>query len=150
MRGVCANCGRERRMQARGLCVPCHKTPEVRVRFTCGKRGRPKLHKEPRPRAIYAVPHAGKVCRHCGAGTVCRPRGLCTPCYDDSDIREKYPTTGSKYGRRSDAAFVTTTAAASVPDRMTWAPPGTAHKIAVMAERVRLKKSPFHPDDAKT
>lgn len=165
---ICKNCDKRRRIHRRGLCTKCYFEPGIRERFPRKVSGpRPRAEKAPiaakpravqRPRAekaIRAPKHArvrkpravhGVRCRHCPTGKACRPRGLCTPCYDTPDIRDQYPTKGNKFGRRSEAASVTSVRPAESPTR---ALPRTEGKIAVMAERVRLRQSLFHPDDAK-
>jgi hypothetical protein len=59
-------------------------------------------------------------------------------------VRELYPST-SKYGRRGQGNFNRN---APLPTFPTAALPGTAEKIAVLEERVRLKQTLWHPDDA--
>jgi hypothetical protein len=84
-------------------------------------------------------------CRHCQQGKVNRPRGLCWTCYYRPTIREQYPST-SKFGRRGLGNFY---GAAPIPVRPTTAPPGSPEKVAILAERARLKQSLWHPDDAR-
>jgi hypothetical protein len=60
-------------------------------------------------------------------------------------VRELYPPV-SKYGRRGEGNFYRD---APLPPFPTDALPGTPEKIAVLAERVRLKLSLWHPGDAQ-
>lgn len=83
------------------------------------------------------------ICRHCQQAKVNRPRGLCWSCYYRPGIREQYPST-SKFGRRGVGNFY---GSAPLPVRPTAAPPGSAEKLAILAERARLKQSLWHPDD---
>jgi hypothetical protein len=83
------------------------------------------------------------ICRHCQKSKVNRPRGLCWSCYYRPGVREQYPST-SKYARRGEGNFCGT---APLPTCATTAPPGSEEKIAVLAERARLKQSLWHPDD---
>ena len=84
------------------------------------------------------------MCRHCQAGSVSRPRGLCWSCYYAPGVRELYPTT-SKFGRRGEGNFNCTPPLPAFP---THATPGSAEKIATLAERARLRQNLWHPDDA--
>lgn len=145
MRGTCANCDRQPKRLRRGLCGRCYKRPEIRCRFACGPRGRRKSQTPRKPRVYLPPPMNGQLCRHCPTGRVCRPRGLCFTCYTDREIRCQYPTQNTPSARRSLAASVTRV---DPPSRPAWdAPPGSAKKIEIMVERVRLKQSLFHPQD---
>src|SRR5438309_767525 len=84
------------------------------------------------------------ICRHCHSAIVCRPRGLCWKCYYTPGVRELYPST-SKFGRRGVGNCNGTRPLPTFP---TQASPGTSEKIAVLAERARLKQCLWHPDDA--
>ncbi len=84
------------------------------------------------------------LCRHCQRAPISRPRHLCWACYYAPGVRELYPST-SKYGRRGQGNFNRNTPLPAFP---TGALPGTAEKIAVLEERVRLKQTLWHPDDA--
>ena len=83
------------------------------------------------------------LCRHCHKAPITRPRRLCWVCYYEPRIRERYPST-SKFGRRGVGNFCGN---APLPAFPTEALPGTDEKIAVLAERARLKQSLWHPDD---
>lgn len=37
-----------------------------------------------------------KFCLHCGKGKVCRPRGLCWPCFKDLAIRKQHAPIGQQ------------------------------------------------------
>jgi len=69
---------------------------------------------------------------------------LCWSCYYKPGVREQYPPV-SKYGHRGEGNFYRD---APLPAFPTDALPGTPEKIAVLAERVHLKQSLWHPDDA--
>jgi len=84
------------------------------------------------------------ICRHCGRAKVNRPRGLCWSCYYAPGVREKYPST-SKFARRGEGNFNGNPDAPPTPTRAT---PGSDEKIAILAERARLKQSLWHPDDS--
>lgn len=83
-------------------------------------------------------------CRHCQRAPVSRPRGLCWNCYYTEGVRELYPIT-SKFARRGPGNFHGT---APLPPCPTTALPGTPEKVAVLAERARLRQNLWHPDDA--
>lgn len=84
------------------------------------------------------------ICRHCNQSKVNRPRGLCWSCYYRPGVRDQYPST-SKYARRGVGNFCGNT---PVPTAATAARPGSAEKIAILAERARLKQTLWHPEDA--
>lgn len=83
------------------------------------------------------------ICRHCEKSKVSRPRGLCWTCYYRPGIKELYPST-SKYARRGVGNFF---GAAPLPTCATSAEPGSEAKIAILAERARLRQTLWHPDD---
>ena len=84
------------------------------------------------------------LCRHCQKAPASRPRRLCFACYYMPGVRELYPST-SKFARRGEGNL---TGNRPMPTCPTDALPGTPAKIAVLTERVRLKQSLWHPDDA--
>jgi hypothetical protein len=84
------------------------------------------------------------ICRHCGTNPVNRPRGLCWSCYYRPGVRDQYPST-SKYARRGVGNF---NGAAAPPEFPTDAAPGSPEKVAILAQRARLKQSLWHPADA--
>src|SRR3989442_432221 len=84
------------------------------------------------------------MCRHCSKAPVSRPRRLCWSCYYKPGVRELYPST-SKFGRRGVGNF---NGNRPLPAFRTEATPGSAEKIAVLAERAEMKMSLWHPDDA--
>jgi hypothetical protein len=84
------------------------------------------------------------ICRHCNQSKVNRPRGLCWSCYYKPGVRDKYPST-SKFARRGVGNFC---GQAPLPPCPTAALPGSPEKLAVLAERARLKLALWHPDDA--
>jgi hypothetical protein len=84
------------------------------------------------------------LCRHCQRVRSNRPRGLCWSCYYKPGLREQYPST-SKFARRGLDDFNGTP---GLPPQPTSAMPGTPEKIAILAERARLRQSLWHPQDA--
>jgi hypothetical protein len=83
-------------------------------------------------------------CRHCRRRPMTRPRRLCWSCFYSPEIRDRYGP-ASKFGRRGEGNF---NRDVPLADQPTEAPPGSAEKIEVMAERVKLRVAVFHPDDA--
>ena len=71
-------------------------------------------------------------CRNCQKSKVNRPRGLCWSCYYKPGIRQQFPST-IKF---------------AVPTCSTRAVPGSAEKIAILAERARNQQALWHPADA--
>ena len=84
------------------------------------------------------------LCRHCQKVKSNRPRGLCWSCYYTPGVRDQYPST-SKFARRGVSDF---NGQATPAARPTAAPPGSAEKVDVLAERARLGLSLWHPHDA--
>lgn len=84
------------------------------------------------------------LCRNCHRVPASRPRGLCWVCYYRPGVRERYPST-SKFARRGVLDFH---GRVRLPLYATRALPGTPEKIAVLAERARLRQELFHPHDA--
>ncbi len=85
------------------------------------------------------------LCRHCQAASISRPRGLCWKCYYTPGVRASYPST-SKYAYRGEGNF---NGVAPLPAFPTAALPGSPEKIAVLAERARMKQNLWHPEDAQ-
>lgn len=83
------------------------------------------------------------LCRHCQKVRSNRPRGLCWSCYYRPGVREMYPST-SKFARRGVEDYY---GKSKLPEKPTAALPGSEEKIAILAERARMKQSLFHPDD---
>ncbi len=84
------------------------------------------------------------LCQHCHRSRISRPHRLCWNCYYTRGVRELYPST-SKFGRRGPGNFHAHTPLPAFP---TSAPPGSEEKVAVLAERARLRQSLWHPKDA--
>src|SRR5438876_1078072 len=84
-------------------------------------------------------------CRHCRIARASRPRGLCWKCFYTPGVRDRYPTSDKKCGRRGIADFYGRHRAPSVP---TSALPGTPEKVAVLMERAEQRQSLWHPEDA--
>ena len=84
------------------------------------------------------------LCRHCGAGPVSRPRGLCWSCFYRPGVRDLYPNR-SRFAQRGVSDFFGKPALPPVP---TDALPGTPEKVAVLEERARSRQALWHPLDA--
>ncbi len=82
-------------------------------------------------------------CRHCGRAKVNRPRGLCWTCYYTPGVKERHPNP-SKFARRGVGNL---TGNRPDPAGPTSARPGTAEKLAVLAERAKDGVNLWHPDD---
>lgn len=81
-------------------------------------------------------------CRHCHVKVGTKPRGLCSACYYDASIRERYPTECSlEMGRRTAAGL-------RLDATPTSALPGTFEKLAVLCDRFVRGVALFHPQDA--
>jgi hypothetical protein len=81
-------------------------------------------------------------CLHCGAAYPSRPRGLCSRCYDNNEIKEKYP-------RRSTARHYkdSNRQHRNVPPQATQAIPGTEEKVKELAWREANHFLLWHPND---
>ncbi len=99
------------------------------------------------PLALLAVyrPAARPLCRHCHTGKVNRPRGLCWDCFRKPAVRGLYPPSDTGKGRRG----VLGNNRFKLPNSPTNAEPGSAEKLAVMAQRALDGVSLFHPDDLR-
>lgn len=86
-----------------------------------------------------------RICRHCRAAKVCRPRGLCWSCFYTPGVRDQYPIT-SKYARRGLGNGFKSL---MLPPEPTTAAPGSVEKLAVMAERAEQNYELCHPLDAR-
>jgi hypothetical protein len=114
-------------------CVTCADEPEYR-RHMCRLCYEKSLRAQKGPVA----------CRHCGvlAGPHARRwRGLCSRCYRTPAIMAIYPRRGGGPGADRNQASPLSSAS-------TDAVPGSAEKIAVLAERARKRQALFHPGDA--
>lgn len=92
-----------------------------------------------------------KMCRHCGAKPVSRPRRTCWACYYTPGVRDLYPTV---YSDRFGKAFGMPTVEdfngpAPLPEPDPALLPGSEAKIAAMAERAGRRQSLFHPDEPR-
>lgn len=103
---VCRHCNRCAMVYARGLCRRCYRTPDIFVQYpafgVCTLCGKPRKANErtlcwacyvstrqapTKPRLWKAGP-----CRNCGKCYLhLRARVLCYRCYDNPDIRARYP-----------------------------------------------------------
>jgi len=84
-------------------------------------------------------------CAHCGVRAATRPRRLCGRCYGDRRVRRQYGPAGPR-GRRGFDAY----GRRPLPLAPTSAPPGSAAKVLILAERARRRQQLFHPGDAGT
>ena len=82
-------------------------------------------------------------CQHCRRCKASRPRGLCWTCYYTPGVRELYPST-SKFARRGIGNI---TGNMPLPTCPTVCLPGSAAKVAILAERARLQQALWHPLD---
>lgn len=88
-----------------------------------------------------------KMCRHCKQKTCNRPRGLCWTCFYNAEVRKLYECYSSdKYARRG---ILDKNGHTSAPGEPTDALPGSAEKIAVLAERAARGLSLWHPLDSR-
>lgn len=84
-----------------------------------------------------------KYCRHCSKEAVIRSRGLCFPCYANTEIRDLYPSTeGAMWWGIPDF-----TKRARQSRKPTDAPAGSEEKIAVLMKRASKGLALFHPND---
>lgn len=94
-----------------------------------------------------------KMCQHCKASKVTRPRGLCNPCYYTASIRSQYERFAVQVhdGKVYQSGYWETPACGlRTPERPTMARPGTLEKISVFQERIERGEQLFHPDDFNT
>jgi hypothetical protein len=87
-----------------------------------------------------------RVCRHCEAEPVTRPRGLGWKCFYTPGVKEMYPSTSKYCNRGVGNGF---RANAPLPAEPTAHPPGSAEKEAVLAGRAERGESLHHPHDAR-
>ena len=92
--------------------------------------------------ADYLAPDGSRNCWHCHKGTVCRSRGLCRPCFSNSDIRNLYPSSQ----RRHDAGAAYGNVDCQIEP--TGFPSGSEDKIEVMRKRAEMLAPLHHPLDA--
>ncbi len=85
------------------------------------------------------------ICKHCRTNKVNRPRGLCWNCYYTPGVKDQHPSV-SKYARRGEGNF---NGNAPFDAEPTAHAPGTAEKLAVMADRAKRKLALWHPLDAQ-
>ena len=85
-----------------------------------------------------------KKCRHCGSGTVTRPRQLCWACYYRPGVREQYVRmTACGKVRGPDPPQDQP----PYPDEPTDSQPGSPEKLQVMIRRAEQGRYLYHPDD---
>jgi hypothetical protein len=81
------------------------------------------------------------LCRNCGKSRINRPRGLCWRCYYE-------PGAKTIYGRLAHYGLGLGNCGRQLPATHTYARPGTAEKIAVLADRAASDCALWHPLDA--
>jgi hypothetical protein len=69
---------------------------------------------------------------------------LCWSCYYRPGVRDLYPST-SKFAYRGISDF---NGRAALPPTPTTAAPGTAEKVAILAQRAQHRQALWHPNDA--
>lgn len=118
--------------------------PRRSTRVYCDEKCTAKAYRRRKatPLTVDIVPP--RLCRHCRVRHVSRPRGLCRVCYYTPGVPALYPS-ASRYARRGSGNFCGN---APLPEPTKCAP-GTAEKLAVMAERARLSLALFHPRDGR-
>jgi hypothetical protein len=83
------------------------------------------------------------LCQHCEKNVASRPRQLCWACSNNPEVRALYPPK-SQYARKGNGQ--------EEPKRPPGPPtlfaPGTAEKLAVMAQRLEEGRPPYSPGDA--
>ncbi len=84
-------------------------------------------------------------CQHCGQRKIARPRRLCAPCFYDLAVRSLYPARKSHGPALVQPQPVYTAA----PAEPTPHPPGSAEKVAVLAERYTQGKDLWHEADGQ-
>ena len=85
------------------------------------------------------------ICRHCHKTNACRPRGLCWVCYYAAGVRDLYPSTSHNAHR----GIGNIAGPGTAPPAPTGAVPGSAEKVAIMAERARSRQTLWHPEDTR-
>lgn len=86
-----------------------------------------------------------KPCRRCQTRKAYRAGGLCSNCYGTPGVRAQYPPDGQFSAERSGGDFF---GGYHPPPEPAAGPPGSAAKLAALAERARLRVSLWHPRDA--
>jgi hypothetical protein len=83
-------------------------------------------------------------CVHCGhvRRRSLGPRGLCWRCFEDTDIRKRYPVL-----TRPNFAGLGLESKHPLPPLATDAIPGTSLKLAVLEERAANGQQLWHPND---
>jgi hypothetical protein len=86
------------------------------------------------------------LCGHCSLLLALRPRGLCTRCYNNPEVRDCYPTSRPANGERT-GDNPSRVGKGRLPPRPVPYLPGTREKIAVMRDRASDGYQLFHPLD---
>lgn len=114
MKLCCKQCGVDKTYR-NGICLPCYTA------------------------LTYGIER--KLCGHCQARVVSRPRGLCVHCYNIPKIRATRVSKNAEHyiekATKIDSTWVPTTAL-----------PGSEEKIAIMQKRFARRQPIFHPKDA--
>jgi hypothetical protein len=125
----CLHCKRRLACKPRGLCKEDYNDLAVRHRYPVAECRRESDQR-------------WKCCRHCGSTRSVREKGLCWVCRNGSkrkrtpSVLHLYEST-SRYTYRQDADCNAQSREPEPTDTL----PGSAERIAVMAERVRLGQS---------
>ena len=115
------------------------KAPNAHV----GRRLKPQ---QPSRRAYHKskIPKSYLPCRHCKRRKYSKSRGLCFKCHSDLSIRESYSCVNPR--KDTPGRWMNPNPKLGKP---TLARPGSAEKLCVFEERVKLGLSLFHPEDAR-
>ncbi len=84
-------------------------------------------------------------CLHCDRDRGLSGRNLCSTCYYQLEIRNRYPLVLA-HGYSGDVDF---NGLPPPAESATGALPGTEEKIAVLAERAAQRRALWHPEDGK-
>lgn len=84
-----------------------------------------------------------KLCQHCQAAPICRPRGLCWCCYYRPGVRDCYPPQLARQGVADSVGQ------RPPPPWPTDARPGSRRKVEVLCQRASKRWDLWHPEDAR-
>lgn len=121
------------------------------VTKTCRRCGKPfprdrrcRRCTNARQRATY---RQRGMCLHCQTMKCARPRGLCCVCFDQTEIREQYPTS-PRWNRTGTEVPPDKSGPCDPPPYATNAPPGSDEKMDVLSQRALAGVDLFHAADA--
>ena len=101
---------------------------------------------------LYPEPIDIQSCRHCGQTyqyRTHRARRLCLPCYEDEEIRSRYPVSDTRHASNGPATDPWAKRASAKLPQPTRAQPGSEAKVRVLEQRVASGEALFHPDDVQ-